>query len=62
MDCSYSTFGDQPPVSLHLQHQEFSLVIQALLQLENNKDAYDLASHLQQAAQAQERGEKGGFV
>jgi hypothetical protein len=44
---------------LHLQRQEFSLVIHALLQLGDNEDAYNLASHLEQAAQAQDRGEIG---
>jgi len=57
MDCT--TFQVQSPFSLHLQPHEFSLVIQALLQLENNEDAYNLASHLQQAAQARDQGEIG---
>jgi hypothetical protein len=59
MDCTYTTFRVQSPVSLHLQRQEFSLVIHALLQLGDNEDAYNLASHLEQAAQAQDRGEIG---
>jgi hypothetical protein len=62
MDCM--TFRVQSPVSLHLQRQEFSLVIHALLQLGNNEEASDLASHLQQTAQVQDQGgEIGeGFV
>jgi len=60
MDCT--TFQVQSPFSLHLQPHEFSLVIQALLQLENNEDAYNLASHLQQAAQARDQGEIGGCL
>ena len=59
MDCTYTTFRVQSPISLHLQCQEFSLVIHALLQLGDNEDAYNLASHLEQAAQAQDRGEIG---
>jgi len=38
------------------------LVIQALLQLENNEDTYNLASHLQQATQACDQGEIGGCL
>jgi hypothetical protein len=55
----YTTFRVQSPVSLHLQPHEFSLVIHALLQLGSNEDAYNLASFLEQAAQAQDRGEIG---
>jgi hypothetical protein len=58
MDCT--TFQVQSPFSFHLQRHEISMVIQALLQLENNEDAYNLASHLQQAAQAHDWGEIGG--
>src|SRR5882757_8848415 len=64
MDCTYTTSQVQSPVSLHLQRQDFSLVIHALLQLGNNEDACNLASHLQQTVQAQDQGgEIGeGFV